>query len=488
MDKSNIKNKLKKLDIAKKKRLVLTLLLLVLPLFIYIFYCALTIVSERIDTIDKYIKGSDESEIYDKYDSNQVAYHSYLENNSKEKYDENKEKPYYCIVKVGAVIERIKSISSSTSNYEARIQLFFYFDKNEFQEMFKKYASEVLWDSILNDYYNECDAEELEDGRDVTFSEFIENKKYKDKHALFYENWIIENDHRFYPGEAPSNVLVDNETMFEIGNGEFVPDSYGTIKSLEEIKDGEKIICYQKVKFTAKFEKYFNSVRYPLDSVQFKMYILPIMDSKYIRYIPNRDVNIYGDSLSGFSPYFGLTDGYRLIKENSKIKNFSLKIHYYKFVSNEPTASEYLNLKTELEIIVRANRAGIQLFLQAFINLFSVLVWISIAFYNQTFNKKNSMDMLGTGLFGAISSMIIGLSLISDAGMFSLITMNNIFTLVTILMMTYLSIAYQRFEILNNQELMIYHEIKLRIMFYVFMISIVIMFIGLPLLSYMFGL
>lgn len=488
MIKNDIKIKIKTLDKAKQKRLILTLLLLIVPLFIYIFYCALTIICERINTIDKYIKGSDESEIYDKYDENQVAYHHYLENSSKENYDVNNEKPYYCSVKVGAVIERIKSISSSTSTYESRIQLFFYFDKNEFQEMFKRYASEVLWDSILNDYYEECSEEELEDGRNMTFNEFINNKKYFDEHSLFYENWIIENDHRFYPGEAPSNVLVDNETMFEIGNGEFVPDSYGTIKSLEEINYNGRIICYQKVKFTAKFEKYFNSVRYPLDSVQFKMYILPIMDSKYIRYIPNRDFNVYGESLSGFSPYFGLTDGYRLINENNKIKNFSLKIHYYKFVSNEPTATESINLKTELEIVVRANRAGIQLFLQAFINLFSVLVWISIAFYNQAFNQKNSMDMLGNGLFGAISSMIVGLSLISDAGMFSLITMNNIFTLVTILMMTYLSIAYQRAEKLNNQELMVYHNIKLQIMFYIFMISIVIMFVGLPLLAYMFGL
>ena len=98
------------------------------------------------------------------------------------------------------------------------------------------------------------------------------------------------------------------------------------------------------------------------------------------------------------------------------------------------------------------------------------------------------MDMLGTGLFGVISSMIVGLSLISDSGMFSLITMINIFTLITILMMTYLSIAYQRAEIINDKDLMIYHHTKLRIMFYVLMISIVIMFIGLPLMSYMFGL
>lgn len=484
MKQSEIKINFKKLNKSKKERMILTSLLLIIPLFLYVFYCALTIVSERIDTVKKYVEGSDESEIYDRYNPEQVAYHNFLKETEKQ----NNKESFYCTVKVGAEVERIKAISSSTSTYEARIQLFFYFDKEEFQNMFRKYASLVLWDSILNDYYNECNEEELEIGRDETFDEFINNSRFKEEHLLFYENWIVENDHRYYPGEAPSNVLVDNETMFEIGNGEFVPDSYGTIKSLEEINYQGKIICYQKVKFTAKFEKYFNSVRYPLDSVQFKMYILPIMDSKYIRYIPNRDVNNLGEPVSGFSPYFGLTEGYRLLKETNKIKNFTLRVHYYKYVGNEPTSSSNLNIKTELEIIVRANRAGIQLFLQAFINLFSVLIWISIAFYNQTFNKKNSMDMLGTGLFGVISSMIVGLSLISDSGMFSLITMINIFTLITILMMTYLSIAYQRAEIINDKDLMIYHHTKLRIMFYVLMISIVIMFIGLPLMSYMFGL
>jgi hypothetical protein len=216
------------------------------------------------------------------------------------------------------------------------------------------------------------------------------------------------------------------------------------------------------------------------------MYISPIMDSQYIRYVPNREKDKYGNNISGFSSYFGLTEGYRLVKESKDIKNFTLRIHYYDYVNNEPTESN--NIKTELEIIVRANRGGLQLFLQAFINLFSVLIWISIAFYNQAFNHKNSLDMLGTGMFGVISSMVIGLSLLSDSGIFSLITMLNIFTFAIILYMTYLSIAFSRSKIINDKNTILYHSLKLKFMFYVLITSIVIMFIGLPLMSYIFSL
>ena len=466
-----------KLQKTHKNKFIFTLLLQIMPIFIYLCSCIYVVNKEKNDTIDKYIKGSNENEIYDVYDEKQNELHFELK--------EEKDK-YHCEVKVGTIIERIKNISSSTSTYEARMQLFFYFDKEDFQKMFRHYASLFLWDQILNDYYSSCDEKELENTRDLNFEQFINNPYYKDEHNLYFENWIINNDHRYYPGECPSNVLVDNETMFEIGNGEFIPDSYGTIKSLEEIPYENGIMCYQKVKFTARFEKYFNSVRYPLDSIQFKMYISPIMDSQYIRYVPNREKDKYGNNISGFSSYFGLTEGYRLVKESKDIKNFTLRIHYYDYVNNEPTESN--NIKTELEIIVRANRGGLQLFLQAFINLFSVLIWISIAFYNQAFNHKNSLDMLGTGMFGVISSMVIGLSLLSDSGIFSLITMLNIFTFAIILYMTYLSIAFSRSKIINDKNTILYHSLKLKFMFYVLITSIVIMFIGLPLMSYIFSL
>lgn len=489
-NKHYIKRNYKALSHPKRFKLIMSMILIMAPLLGYTAYCAYSASVEKANTVDSYIKGSDETYIYNQYDEKQVKYHEDLQKTSYEAYKNGslKDEPYYCEVKVGAELEKIKNISSATSSYETRMQLFFIFNKADFKRMFYSYSSSVLWDKVMNDYYASCDPAELLDERNLTFTEFLSNAKYGDQHNIYYHNWVTINDEKYYPGETPTNTLTEKETMFDIGNGEFVPDSYGTIKGLEEVVVDGVTYCYQKVKFNAKFEKAFTSVRYPLDSVEFDMRILPIMDAEYIRYVPNRDVNTEGNEISHFSPYFGITNGYRLVENKENISNLTLRLNYFVDTNNDPAVKYENTYRTELQIAVRANREGISLFLQAFVNLFSVVIWITIAFYNQSHNGEDSIGMLGTGLFGVISSMLIGLSMVSDAGIFSLITMINIFTLAVIMIMTYQSIAAKRAQVKKDIATIAYNGVKLRIMFYLLSICIAMMFIGLPLLSYIFGL
>lgn len=212
------------------------------------------------------------------------------------------------------------------------------------------------------------------------------------------------------------------------------------------------------------------------------------MDANYIRYVPDRDVNSEGERLSGFSPFFSLSNGYRLIKENATIKNFMLRINYCKAPNNDPAIDYEHTIKTQLEIVARANRAGISLFLQAFINLFSVVIWIIIAFYSQSHTGEDTIGMLGTGLFGVISSMLVGLSMVSDAGIVSIITLINIFTLAVIMIMTYESIAAKMYLVRKDQAMIAYNAIKLRILFYVLTICTIVMFFIIPCISYMWTL
>ncbi len=459
-------------------RLIISILLITIPLVFYIVYCGSKIIYENVDTVRKYREGSDERELYDIYSPKQVLYHEQLEGTSKE----NNPDAYYVEVLVGTTLEKIKNISSASSNYETRLQLYFKFDKDDFRNMFRHYAQNVLADQIIDNYYVDYPQEVRP--TDLNFAVWIEeNKEY-------FDRWIEANDARFYPGETPSNVLTDKETLFDIGNGEFVADSYGTLKGLEEVQyydeDGNlRTMCYQKVKFNASFEKAFDSVRYPLESLQFKMYILPIMDANYCRYIPDRSETSSGERLSGFSPYFSISSGYRPLRESDDIKNFTLRLNYYKDQNSDPAVKFEHTMRTQLEIIVRANRSGVSLFLKAFINLFSVVIWIIIAFYSQSYTGEDSIGMLGTGLFGAISSMLIGISMVSDAGIFSIITMINIFTLAVIMIMTYQSIAAKRAAVRNDKILIAYNGIKLRILFCVLSVCTVVMFGILPAISYM---
>ena len=351
----------KMIGYKKRIKLILSVLVIAVPLIAYIIFCASEVLVERTGDLHKYKIGSDGLS-YDKYDPIQVKYHDDLESTSKA----NNPDAYYVEVTVGAVLEKIKNIESATSSYEGRMQLYFKFDKDEFREMFRHYARNVLADQIITDYY-------AESGETLPVQAFSYDE-WIDDHYDYFEYWVDTHDREYYPGETPSNVLTDKETMFVIGNGEFVPDTLGTLKELEEVqyydeKGNLRTMCYQKIRFSAKFEKAFDSVRYPLDSVQFKMYILPTMDADYIRYVPDTSTDSEGTLVSGFTPYFGVTSGYRLINETDEMKNFTLRLNYYYDTNNDPAVHFEDSVRTQLEIIVRANRAGMSLFLQAFINL-----------------------------------------------------------------------------------------------------------------------
>ncbi len=466
------------LGYRKRVKLVLSILLITVPLIAYILFCGSEVAYERIDDARKYEIGSDGLD-YDIHDPIQKKYHDDLEGTSRK----NNPDAYYVEVTVGTVLERIKNIHSETSSYETRMQLYFKFDKDEFRNMFRHYARNVLADQIIDDYY--ISSEEVRPAS-IDFNMWI------DDHASFFEEWVETHDHLYYPGETPSNVLTDKETMFVLGNGEFVPDSLGMLKDLEEVQyydeNGNlRTMCYQKIRFNGSFEKGFDSVRYPLDSVQFKMYILPTMDADYIRYVPDRSTDSDGVLVSGFAPYFAITSGYRPIHETDKVDNFTLRLNYYYDTNNDPAVHFDDSVRTQLEIIVRANRVGISLFLQAFINLFSVVIWIIIAFYSQSYTGEDSVGMLGTGLFGVISSMIVGLSMVSDAGIFSLITMINIFTLAVIMIMTYQAIAAKRAQVRKDKVLIAYNGIKLRVLFVLLTVCTVAMFVVIPAIAYMWG-
>lgn len=469
----------KMIGYKKRLKLVLSVLLITIPLVAYILFCVSEAANERLGDARKYRLGSDGLS-YDIYDPLQVKYHDDLEGTSRA----NNPDAYYAEVKVGVVLERIKNIQSSSNGYEARMQVYFKFDKDEFRNMFKHYAYNVLLDQVIDDYYSSNPEERRPEGA-------FDHELWVSEHEAFFNEWVDLNDSRYYPGETPPNVLTDKETMFSIGNGEFVPDSFGTLKELEEVQYYDengvlRTMYYQKVKFNGAFEKAFDSVRYPLDSVQFKMYLLPTMDANYIRYVPDHDVTDDGVMISGFTPYFSITSGYRLINDE-KADNFTLRLNYYYDENNDPAIDFEHSVRTQLEIIVRANRAGLSLFLQAFINLFSVVIWIIIAFYSQSYTGEDSVGMLGTGLFGVISSMLVGFSMVSDAGIFSLITMINIFTLAVIMIMTYQAIAAKRAQVRKDKVLIAYNGIKLRILFVVLTLATIAIFIILPCISYMWG-
>lgn len=476
-------------------KLFISLAVIIIPLIIFTIASGALILTDRASEISDYTKDS-EQVLYDRYDEAQTKYHDNLSATSKE-VDKD---AYYCDVYVGARLHRIYNINASSSSYSAKMILFFKFDRAEFLDTFIHYSQNSLLGKIAIDCNNnpdEYNATIWSDADGQTLREWGE------ENAEPVRQWAIKHASEYYPGETTSNNYVDKQTMFDIGNGDIAADTFSYEKDIEYVdvldEDGNavldengaaKVTCYQRVILHADFNKAFDSPRYPLESVQFKMYVKPTMDAQYMRYIPDKSLadasSSNAESVSGFEPYFAITNGYRLIRETDEIKNFNMRLNYYRSVNTDPAVSYAHTYRTQLEIIVTTNRAGFSLFLQAFINIFSVVIWIIIAFYNQSYNNEDSIGMLGTGLFGIISAMIVGLSMMSDSGILSLITLINIFTLAVIMIMTYQAIAAKRANVQKNRVMIAYNGIKLRIMFIALVVCTLLMFVGLPLSAYLF--
>lgn len=476
-------------------KLFVTLAVIIIPLIAFTVVSGTMIITDRTDALSAYTRDS-EPMLYDINDSDQSQYHTNLEQSSKN----SRPDAYYCDVYVGTRLHRIYNINASSSAYSAKLVLFFKFDRTEFHNMFLHYARNSLLGKIANDCNANPDIFKATPWSDED-SQTLAQWGAQNNSAV--ELWANMHASEYYPGETTSNNYIDKQTMFDIGNGDITADTFSYEKDIEyvDVIDGDgkpvfdehgaaRVTCYQRVILHADFNKAFDSPRYPLESVQFKMYIKPTMDAQYMRYIPD-DSAVYSadgssECISGFEPYFGISNGYRPLRETDSIKNFNMRLNYYRSVNTDPAVEYAHTYRTQLEIIVRANRSGISLFLQAFINIFSVVVWIVIAFYNQSYNNEDSIGMLGTGLFGIISAMIVGLSMMSDAGIVSLITLINIFTLAVIMIMTYQSIAAKRANVQKNRVMIAYNGIKLRIMFVALVVCTALMFFGLPLCAYLF--
>ena len=478
---------------GKRVSLWCSLAIVCLPILAFAVGCLSWISIDRVNTLNKY-KNAEELSSFEK-EIQDVAL--------------SREGLTYVNINTGSEIERITDISHSDNSYVARLSTFFEFDQMEFHKMFYRFdkGEEFNADNfytnedLLTDYYTPSD-----DGSSDVYLEYSDNipdiiqfnfldgvhPSDKSNKPISLSTLYKDRERAAFPGEQQSNNFSNNNSEFFIGNGAFVPDSI-EVREKGRAYRGEdgSFRFFQKIHFDAKIEKTFDSPRYPLDSVQFHIYIQPNRNSDYVRYNLVDKVLIDNEivAFNGFSSSFSMTNGYRRISSSGSIKDLTTRILYYA-VNEESTLknedkSNWI-IKSELEIVVRANKSGMSSFIQAFINIFAVGIWMIIAFFNQSYNKQDSIGMIGTGLFAAISSILVGVSMISDANIFSLITMINIFTLAIILIMAYESIAAKRAGVKENKVAVAYRFIKLRVIFYVLVISSLTMFVALPFTAYIF--
>lgn len=509
--------------LSHKRRVMLfvSLGIIVIPLLAFTAYCGSTVMSDRISTISEY-KNDEVSA------SMQALKQQVWNGHRTDTLADADGYQIYTEVKMGSEIIKISDISPSTSSYNIGIRMWMDFDTEQFVRSYYKKNPDSLGytDPRLGaqgsdqseDKYAYPTESDSTTGTTASRTAVEGSNGVPDwMEGIDSSNGLVTNDHMHslyeaakdnYPGNTSSNNYPDRASMFTISNGDIAPDSFSyetdADYTLTYYTSADKTTVdhieyrhFTKFYFEAKIRKSFDNPRYPLESVQFHMYIRALnLDAKYMEYVPtsiidlsrDRYANEYVDCSiddsvyeSGIAPFFAISGGYKIINGGASTKGINGYVAREGFYQEFPESD---NCFGQYEVLLRANRQGISTFLKAFINLFSVIIWIVIAFYSQSYQGENQLGMMGTGLFAAISSILVGLSMVSDAGMFSLITMINIFTLAVILIMTYQCIAARSANVQNNRIAIAYNGIKLRVLFILLTVCIAIMFVALPLISY----
>lgn len=483
-NKDFIKRNYKALDKKGKKKLWINLALTVAPFMAFILYSIINISVNRAETLEDYRNG-------DSLSTSQKAIEDSL-------YTNDDEHRHYATVNVGTIMESINSISSANSSYNTTMTARFDFSQLDYHKMWWEKEKGLKWNQ---GYYSENElsadnwsfnadesswmpyADNIPDVIQFNFEDGVEYAH------LFEDDGSVKTpssistlylaERKAYPGEKTSNVFTDKNDEFSIGNGKISADSLEYLdRGTAYRKDGEYRYS-QKLHFSATINKTFDSPRYPLDSAQFHVYLQPSRNSSYIRYVADK-------SMSGFTTYFNITDGYKLIKESDDIKRMSVKLNYYQEIDRDPYSDTFGQevIKTQFEVIVRANKQGLTVFLNSFLNIIAVGIWLTLAFYNQTYNKDDSISMIGTGFFSAISAILLGFSMVSNANFFSMLSIVNIFTLGMVLVMGYESISVRRAQKLGDVSTLAYRNVRMRVLFYFLALSSIVMYLLLPTIAY----
>ena len=215
-----------------------------------------------------------------------------------------------------------------------------------------------------------------------------------------------------YPGER-----------FIVGNGNI--DSKLRMIDRHDAQSGKH---YQQYRVTATIEKYFDTTRYPLDSHQLKIFIEDERDMSHVRYVADKE---YSD----LSPYLNIAS-FDVINYDDGVY-----LNEYSSTMGDPIFDD-VDFETEgkktieYAFVTRVERSGYGLFLKAFLSLFGMLLWVCIGLYNSAYNDVDALGAMNTGIFGAVSSMIVGMNLLSDARGSGLIEYVNFFALAMILIAT----------------------------------------------------
>lgn len=251
--------------------------------------------------------------------------------------------------------------------------------------------------------------QELEDrsqgATDVLCGTYIENLKNIDLKGssfravmLLWFRWEgdealdLKNHYRFYKGYVNTSHLV------------------------EEYHEGN--MHYQQLRVDVTITKIFDTNRFPLDSQQLHLYL----ECDH----PVEKVRLRMDPECGTNESLEVA-GYRITNAYMQETH-----HRYASTHANPLLTQP-EMTSEILTTIELSRDSFGLYLKCFIALFGTTVWVFVAMFICTYHRVDPLGMIPGALFGTVSNIMVGASIVPDTLSLGLLEYINLWGVMTVL-------------------------------------------------------
>lgn len=176
---------------------------------------------------------------------------------------------------------------------------------------------------------------------------------------------------------------------------------------------------YQLVGMDVTVSKNFDTVRFPLESHQMRLYVESTIPIQQVVYVPDREG-------SGINPSLTIS-GFEFLRHDVGSVAF-----LYDSIHGDPGLSDYM-MASELVTMFEINRANFGLYFKCFIALVGTITWALIAMFLSSQHHVDPLGMIPGALFGAVANIMVGANLLPDALDTGLLEFVNIWGIYTIL-------------------------------------------------------
>ncbi len=194
----------------------------------------------------------------------------------------------------------------------------------------------------------------------------------------------------------------------------------GTINKyniVEEYVNGDE--HYQRAQMDVTVNEGFDTTRFPLGSYALKVYIEPTYSIDRVKFI--------ADEQSDMNEAYDLP-GYTLMRYDTGIHNIIYDTNY-----GDPEMEGKKAANTEHLTRIEITREGFGTYAKCFIALIGTLTWIFIVMYINTYHKVDPLGMIPAALFGTVTNITVGASMLPDTLGLGLLEFVNMWGVMTII-------------------------------------------------------